>query len=147
MSWNYCSVYIDKKQNVLIMPRWKDEDGVGRNSKEFIKLEKDFNNKELGDSIINALKISQQNKQENKKQKVYEIATGIKSWSTFAKQNKFVSVGKKIEGIYTITRMKRTKDNSYLLNEDDLPKYQKTVEQELNAEELGKLVMEMFDLE
>lgn len=145
MNIAYASVYFDKKKNVIIIPTWLDENGIGRGSVKFIKIENTEIETKLGDKILEAIDISLKNEQENKQQKPFMLATGIKSWERFVKKYQLVSVTRFENGQYSIQKMLR-KGNAFGLDKDDLPYYSRTVEGPITNQVLGEIVLEMLEI-
>ena len=81
------SVYFDDKQNVIIIPTLRKKNGLGYSSMKFIKIKNNFTIEELSISIMEALKTSLLNEQEeHEKIYVWTEASGIKSFPAFSKK-------------------------------------------------------------
>ncbi|MBP7174911.1 MAG: hypothetical protein KBA53_01665 [Thermoclostridium sp.] len=136
---------MDSKRNLLLIPLWRENGGPGRFSNKFVKLESGYSYEELGTYINNLLSISRENVPEDKNQKVFELATGIKSWSAFAKKYQLVSVVL-TEEYYRVSKQPRKKDNSFGLDKDEVDKYTLMLPINTQVSELGRKVLEAFDL-
>lgn len=98
----------------------------------------------FGICINNMLSISKENVLEDKNQNVVELATGIKSWSGFAKKHQLVRVV--LTEVYRISKQPRKKDNSFGLDKDEIDKYTIILPVDTQTSELGRKVLEAFDL-
>lgn len=139
------NIFMDLKRNLLLIPVWREKGGPGRDSKKFIKLDAGYSAEELGMWINKMLSISRENVPEDKNQKVVELATGIKRWSEFAKMHQLVNVVENDEG-YRIEKLPRKKDNAFRLEKHEVEKYTITLPKDTPASELGRKVLEAFDL-
>lgn len=88
--------------------------------------------------------LSKENVLEDKNQNVFELATGIKSWSGFAKKHQLVRVV--LTEVYRISKQPRKKDNSFGLDKDEIDKYTIIIPVDTQTSELGRKVLEAFDL-
>lgn len=139
-------IYFDKKKNVLIIPGWKDNIGIGRQSMKYSILEHGFAEQLLGKEIMKALDISKLNEQEDPNQKVFLVAGNVKSWKAFQKKYEYVDVVIDGKMNWWISKEKKCKDGSYGLQKDELAKYQRKFTEPLSAEQLGKTVLDMLAL-
>lgn len=139
------NIFMDSKRNLLLIPVWREEGGPGRDSKRFVKLEAGYSDEELGMWIGKMLSISRENVPEDKNQKVFELATGIKRWSEFARKHQLVSVIENDEG-YRIEKLPRRKDNSFGLDKDEVERYTIKLPEDTQFNELARKVLDAFDL-
>lgn len=138
------NLFFDKKNNVLVIPIWRDKDGgFGRDSIEYSELSFPYTEKELGAEIEKCLEISRLNAQEDKEQKVYLVAGKVKSWRAFQKKYESVTISNSSGDLWKITKDRKMKDGSYGLDKDDLDKYKRTFTEQLSTEQLVKIVLEM----
>ena len=137
-------IFRDKKGGVIIFPRWKDSDGVRRNSIKYILMDSGYTEVELGENILHALQISRENEQEDPKQKAFLKASGLKTWNAFQKKYESVSF-RVIDGEqWEFARHLKKKGHAYGLDKDEYDKYTRRFPEPLPPEELGKVVLEMF---
>ena len=138
------SIYKDARGDILIIPQAFDENGVRRDINKSIKVDSPFDVKTLGKAIKESFEIVQKEPFQHSRSavKVYEIATGIKSWAKFSKEREFVSATYNIENGYEFSPWKRFADFSYRPYESEV--IFKAVS-EANAEEIGKSVVNAFD--
>lgn len=137
----------DKKGGIIIFPCWKDDYGVRRDSMKYIIMDGNYTEEELGENIIKALKISRVNEQETIGQNAYLKASGLKSWNAFQKKYESVSVVIIDGEEWQVARHLKKKDHSYGLDKDEIEKYIRRYKEALAADELGKVVLEMFAME
>ncbi|SET36685.1 hypothetical protein [[Clostridium] polysaccharolyticum] len=140
------SIHFDKKKNVLIFPSWRDENGLSRKSIKYIKLEEEYDEKKLGEKIIEALEVSAINEQENKLQNTWKQATKLQSWKAFQKKYECVMIDVNDEGIWYIAKYRKLKDGSYGLEKGDEEKYSREYTEPLTAQQLGHIVLEMLEI-
>lgn len=140
-------ILFDNEDRVLIIPTWKDEDGVSRFSMKFKKIDTGYNEYVLGNEILACLESSKKNEYEDKNQNVWKHASGLKTWKAFQKKYECVGVYIADNGKWMIDKMRKGKDGSYTLDEGDEEKYSRTYAHPLSAEELGKVVLEMLAIQ
>lgn len=107
------SMFQDKKGEMIIIPMWRDVNGVNRDSVKFQKIGCTYTENELGKEILNAVEVSKKNEQEESNQEVYKKASGLKNWNIF--QKKYESVILEIFSCdeWVFTRLLKQKNHSY----------------------------------
>ena len=117
-------IYVDNEFNVIISPILRDNKGIPRASNRYIKVESVGNDKELAESLMEGLRISENNIQENVLNSVdfWTEATGIKGFAAFSKKHKCVIIDYiESRNIYNVIMTKRNKDGSYGYDKEDIP--------------------------
>lgn len=139
-------IYQSKRSEILIFPRWKDNCGIRRHSEKYIIINSNYTECELGQEVLKAIEVSKLNEQEESVGNVYQAASGVKNWRAFQKKYENVEVMILKTGEWKIARYLKQKDHSYGLTEEQVDKYTKIFSQTLSPEDLGKIVLEMFDM-
>ena len=140
----HVGIFRDKKGEMIIIPTWQQDGGPRLKSMKFRKVSNDCKEVELGKTILESLEISKRNEQEDLEQEVYKEASGLKSWNSFQKRYESVKISVLDSGEWKIARHIKQKGHSYGLNKDEVDKYTRHYKEALSAEELGKVVLEMF---
>ncbi|SET36699.1 hypothetical protein [[Clostridium] polysaccharolyticum] len=140
------SIYFDKKGNVIIVPYWRAEDGISRQSMKFAKLNFGYSETELGKEILDVLETSRINEYEDKKQNPWKEASNLKTWKAFWKKYESVIVDIDEKGIWYIDKYRKLKDGSFGLEKGDEEKYSREYTEPLTAQQLGHIVLEMLEI-
>lgn len=140
------SMFQDKKGEMIIIPMWRDVNGVNRDSVKFKKIGCTYTEYDIGKEILYAVEISKKNEQEDSNQEVYKKASGLRSWNAFQKKYESMVLEVFTGEEWMFTRLLKQKDHSYGLTKDQVDKYTKIFSEPLSPEILGKVVLEMFDL-
>ena len=138
------AIFQDQKNGILIYPRWKDECGVRILSEKYTALSSDYTELELGKKILQAIMVSEKNEQEDPEKDVFQKASGLKSWNAFQKRYESVEICILDTAEWKIARCLKKKGHSYGLDKDEVDKYTRIFPEALPAEEIGKVVLEMF---
>ena len=141
------SVYIDTKRNILIIPTAKNEHGIRMSVNHPQKLVWQGDNYlELGEKFLEAYHVSATHPpiKRDEAVKVYAVATGIKSWSRFAREHQMISVVMvKEDPKFKIEFWKRQPDNSFGNDmEDVLPT--RELPEDATAEEIGRAIIDVY---
>jgi hypothetical protein len=137
------SVNFDRKENAVIIPCWRDEDGISRDSIKFTKLNAGYREEELGKEILAGLEISRINEYEDKKQNAWKVASNLKTWKAFWKKYECVIVDIDDKGNWHVDKYRKLKDGSFGLEKGDEEKYCREYTEPLTAQQLGHIVLEM----
>ncbi len=140
-------IYKDKRENLLIIPDGFDENGIRREMNKFRIIEKPYDMKTIGEMVIEVFDEVVKNHYQDAKSavKVFEIATGIKSYSKFSKDRLLVLGNYSVDEGYTFSPWKRCPDGSYGLDKDD-EKIEFKANTNAYAEEIGELVTKAFEV-
>lgn len=143
----HIGIYRDKKGELIIIPTWQQNGGPRLDSMKYTKLSSDYTEDEVGKKILESAEISRMNEQEDPEQDVCKEASGLKTWNAFQKKYENVMISVLDSGEWKIARFLKQRGHSYGLDKDDVDKYTKIFSEALSAEELGKVVLEMFAME
>ena len=140
-------VYIDTKSNILIVPSAKREDGFRVDANHPQKLAWEGNNYlELGEKFLEAYRVSVTHPpiKQDEAVDVWTAATGIKSWSRFAREHQMVSVVMvKEDPKFKIEFWKRQSDNSFGNDMEDVVPNRELPEN-ATAEEIGHAIIDVY---
>jgi hypothetical protein len=140
------NVYINKDSQIIIIPNIINKYGFGEEAHKYIKIDKMESYSELGFKIREAINISQSNEANTSGKRTFIEASGLKSWGIFQKKYKAVTVTLLEDNSIKIAGWLQKKDGSYGLDSnDDLQKYIIKKETCITDEELGRLVVEMYE--
>mgnify|MGYP003301767075 CR=1 FL=1 len=140
----HVGIFRDKNGEMLIIPTWQQDGGPRLDSMQYSKLSSDYTEDEVGKKILDSAEISRMNEQEDPEQDVCKEASGLKTWKAFQKKYENVMISVLDTGEWKIARFLKQKGHSYGLNKDEVDKYTRHYKEALSAEELGKVVLEMF---
>lgn len=112
------SIYMDKKDSLLLLPTAKTEVGFSSEINKPISIVKPYDDLAIGEKVKECLEICKNEPilpihHTNQSKKAYEIITGIKSYSKFSKDRLSISVFLDTEIGYTIMPLVRHSDGSY----------------------------------
>lgn len=132
--------------NVLIIPYGFDQNGIRRALNFPRKLLSSQENQDLGLAVRESFLVSKNSpviEDVKSLPNVFEAATGIKTWSKFAREHILVDGMWDTEQGYTFEPMERQEDNSYMPR-----KTREKVQLGLNAtdEEIGEAVNQAFSI-
>ncbi len=141
------SIYKDKKDVLLLLPTAKTEAGFSIEINKPIIIEKPYTNIAVGEKVKECLDISRKEPVQpihhiNEVVKVFEIVTGIKSYSKFSKERLSMEVFMDTEKGYTIMPLVRHSDGSYRPSKERYPE----IKMDLSAtsEQIGKAITDTF---
>lgn len=139
------AIYKDRKENILIIPQAFDEDGVRRDVNKPIVLKAPYEISLLGKCVLESFEAIIKEPYQHSKSavKVYELATGIKSWTKFAKQRLFVYGSYNDKKGYEFSPWKRYSDFSYRNFENEEIILGAGVNADVDV--IGELVVKAFD--
>src|SRR4051812_34232969 len=112
------SIYKDKNESLLLIPTAKTEAGFPVEINKPISMEKPYDNLIVGENVKKCLEISQKEPIQpihhiKDSVKVFEIVTGIKSYSKFSKDRLSIVVFMDTEKGITLLSLVRYSDGSY----------------------------------
>jgi len=113
------SVYKDKQSKIIIIPDAIDEIGLRREANRPIYINELSSNSIIGTAVLESIKgcLATPTIESNKAEKVFSIASGIKSWKTFSKDRFLVSIKFYPEKGYVFLPQKRDiKDQCHLVS-------------------------------
>ena len=140
------SIYMDKERNIIIIPYWKDKNGISRKSIHYSELEVGYTEEILGEEIMISLEVSGRIEFEELTQDTWKKAGKVKSWKAFQRKYDTVLVDIDEKGICYIAKYRKLEDGSYGLEKGDEEKYSRRYTEPLTAEQLGHIVLEMLDI-
>lgn len=138
-------IYKDKRENLLIIPDGFDENGIRRAMNKFRIIEIPYDMKTVGEIVIKVFDEVVKNPHQDAKSavKVFEIATGIKSYSKFSKDRLLVAGSFEADKGYIFSPWKRYPDGSYGLDKGEEIEFKANIK--ASAEEIGELVAKAFE--
>lgn len=139
------SIYKDKKENLLIVPQVFDENGIRRNSSKYQIIEKPYSPDLIGEKVKKCFDtcINEPTINSNSAVNVYELATGIKSFSKFSKDRLLVRGLFNQSSGFTFSPWKRYNDGSYGLDKGEEIDFKASTN--ATVEEIGELIIKAFD--
>ena len=142
----HISIYEDKKGSLLLIPNVKTDSGFSIEINKPIILDVHYDNFAIGEKVKECIEISRKEPIHSFKDRVnvFEIVTGLKSYSKFSKDRFTVTVFMDTEKGFTVLPLERYSDGSYRPNRKKYPE----VILELNAtnEQIGSTVIGRLEL-
>lgn len=141
-------LFIDNELNIIIVPVLFSSEGVPYFSSSFYQLKQGWTNLELGNAIINALKTSEDNIQEDRDGMHYwEKATRFKSFKSFSKQFRFVYINSiPSSSLYSIGIQKRHAKGYYYIESDEVEKRIKTYHGIPSVDTIAEYVLKALEI-
>ena len=142
----HISIYKDKKDVILLIPNAKTEGGFSVEINKPVIIEVPYNDVTIGEKVMECLEVCKNEPIHSSKDniKVFEIVTGIKSYSKFSKDRLTVTFFVDTEKGFTVLPLVRFSDGSYRPNKE---RYQE-IKLELNAtnEQIGVAIINRLEL-
>ncbi|OPZ87255.1 MAG: hypothetical protein BWY74_03443 [Firmicutes bacterium ADurb.Bin419] len=137
------NIYMDKKSNLLFIPTVYDMDGVCRDYNKPVILQNSNNFEEIGSNLKESFLVCKNGRINSREEivKVFELTTGIKSYSKFSKDRFLVWAEMDQEFIY-LTPCEKDSFGAYSPARKKAKKLSSTIENKI----LGEQVIEMFSL-
>ena len=141
------SIYKDKKDGLLLIPTAKTEAGFSVEINKPIIMEKPFGIESIGEKVNQCFKICEKEPVQpihhiKEVVKVFEIVTGIKSYSKFSKDRLLVNVFMDTEKGFTIMPTVRHSDGSYRPSKERYPEIM--LDLSATSEQIGNVIMDVF---
>ena len=138
------SIYRDKKNTILIIPDSFDENGVRRELNKPKIIEMPYDLESIGSNVKDCFYICVNNSFQSQKSavKVYEIATGVKSWSKFFKDRISVWGELDLKKGYNFAPFKKSQNSSYAPFSNDISF---KVNLDADYKTIGEAVLKAFD--
>ena len=139
-------IYKDKRETLLIIPKVYDENKILRdlNKPVFLNVPYDFNM--IGRTIRKCFEVCAKELFQHSKDavKVYEIATGVRSFAKFTKERDYVTCLMDAENGYKFSPWQRYPDGSYRPIDNSVVNFEVGLEAE--DEKIGEIIMNAFAL-
>jgi hypothetical protein len=140
------TVYKDKKDCLLLIPNARTDAGFSVGINKPTIMEYPYDNVSIGEKVRESLKICTKEPIYSSKNfiKVYEVVTGIKSFSKFSKDRLALEVFMDMEKGFIVLPLVRHSDGSYRPSNERYP----DVKLDLNAtnEQIGEAIQGGFEL-
>lgn len=142
----HVTVHKDKKDCLLLIPNAKTDAGFSVGINKPTIMEYPYDNVSIGQKVKESLEICTKEPIYSSKDfvKVYEVVTGIKSFSKFSKDRLALEVFMDTEKGFTVLPLVRHSDGSYRPNKETYPEIM--FELSTTNEELGNAIVDRFNL-
>ncbi|MFD0677396.1 MULTISPECIES: hypothetical protein [unclassified Paenibacillus] len=143
MNYHLVGIYKDKQSNILLIPTAQDKDGIRRDISDIAKLGDSNDYNALYSALKESFSISKESTPLTSPfpSKVFEVATGIKSYKAFSKHRKYLAAMSDSLTEIKLIPSRRENDGSYSF----LYEKEQVVNYSLSSEELGLAINNAFE--